>query len=372
MDARRLTVLQVLPALESGGVERGTLEVAAELVRRGHRSLVMSGGGRLVEPLERAGSRHLQWPIGRKSLRTLGLVRPLRRLLAQERVDIVHVRSRVPGWIVWRALQGMAPESRPALVTTVHGPYSKPWYSVVMVRGARIIAVSETIRDYIRANYPRVDMGRVRVIHRGVDRGEFPYGYRPPPAWLAAWAGDHPALAGRFVITLPARVTRWKGQEDLLRIVALLKQRGVPVHGLVAGGCEPRREEFLAELRAEAARLGLEHDVTFLGHRSDLREVMAVSNVVLSLSREPEAFGRTTIEALSLGVPVAGYDHGGVGEQLREVLPAGRIPPGDVEAAVDLLAGWHASPPAVPAGHRFTRARMLDETLRVYAEVAGP
>lgn len=370
MDARRLTVLQVLPALESGGVERGTLEVAAELVRRGHRSLVMSGGGRLVEPLERAGSRHLQWPIGRKSLRTLGLVRPLRRLLEQERVDIVHVRSRVPGWIVWRALQGMAPESRPALVTTVHGPYSKPWYSVVMVRGARIIAVSETIRDYIRANYPRVDMGRVRVIHRGVDRGEFPFGYRPPEAWLADWQRAHPGLAGRFVITLPARVTRWKGQEDFIRVITLLKGREIPVHGLVIGGYDQRRKEFAVELQRKVADAGLVDDISFLGHRGDLKEIMAVSHAVLSLSREPEAFGRTTIEALSLGVPVAGYAHGGVAEQLGAVLPEGLVPVGNIDEMADRLEHWWCSPPQVPHEHPFTLERMLNDTLQVYESLA--
>ena len=134
-----LTVLQVLPSLEGGGVERGTLEVAAELVRRGHRSLVISSGGRLVAALEQEGSRHFSWPLGRKSLITLGYILPLRRFMAEQRVDIVHVRSRMPAWVVWLAWRGMDPASRPRLVTTVHGLYSVSRYSAVMTWGERVI-----------------------------------------------------------------------------------------------------------------------------------------------------------------------------------------------------------------------------------------
>ncbi|MCB1818768.1 MAG: glycosyltransferase, partial [Gammaproteobacteria bacterium] len=157
MVQRKLTVLQALPALQSGGVERGTLEVAHHLVSRGHRSLVVSAGGGMVDRLTQEGSGHLTLPIGRKSLLTLRLVPALRRYLREQRVDVLHIRSRMPGWVAYLAWRGMDPATRPRLVSTVHGMYSVNAYSAVMTRGERVIAVSDTVRDYIAANYPRID-----------------------------------------------------------------------------------------------------------------------------------------------------------------------------------------------------------------------
>lgn len=366
-----LTVLQVLPALEAGGVERGTVEVARALVAAGHRALVMSAGGRLTAPLEACGATHLPWPLGRKRPGTLAYVWRLRRFLEQGRIDIVHARSRLPAWVAWLAVQGLAPGRRPHFLTTVHGPYTVNRYSAIMTRGERVIAISRMIRHYVLANYPGVEPWRVEVIHRGVDPAEFPHGYRPPPAWLERWRQEMPQLQGRRVVTLPARITRWKGQEDFLALLARLRARGLPVHGLLVGGAEPRREPFLRELERQAAVMDLGELLSFTGHRGDIREIMAVSDVVLSLSREPEAFGRTTLEALSLGVPVVGYDHGGVAEVLAEVFPTGRVPPGDIEAAAGRVAELLEARPVVPVTGAFTLERMLGATLALYERVAG-
>jgi glycosyltransferase involved in cell wall biosynthesis len=366
-----LTVVQMLPALDAGGVERGTLEVARHLVECGHRSIVISAGGRLVADLEAQGSEHIAWDVGAKRPGTLRWVRPLRRLLAERRVDILHLRSRLPAWIGYLAWRGLPAAGRPHLVTTVHGLYSVGRYSAVMTHGERVIAVSETVRDYVLTHYPRVDPACIRVIARGVDRADYPYGYRPPADWLAAWRAEHPHLAGQYVLCLPGRLTRLKGHADLIEVVDLLRRRGIPAHGLVVGGAHPRKRAYARETQARVAAAGLADAFTFTGHRADLREVMAASDVVLSLSATPESFGRTTLEALSLGRPVAGYCHGGVGEQLRKVLPAGCLPVGDREALTERLAQWHASPPTVPARHPYTLAAMLEATLDVYRELCG-
>ncbi|MDP2786949.1 MAG: glycosyltransferase family 4 protein [Pseudomonadota bacterium] len=379
-SARHLTVVQVLPALESGGVERGTLEVGKYLVDHGHRSIVISAGGRLVAQLEREGSEHLAWDVGRKSpLTLLRYVGRLRRYLRTEKVDILHVRSRMPAWVCYLAWRGMGvninPATRPHLVTTVHGPYSVNRYSAVMSRGERVIAISDMIVDYVRSNYPNVAPEHIRLIPRGVDPAQFPHGYRPSEDWLARWRTDYPELADRKVLTLPARITRWKGQEDFIQLMQQLVAaghdvHGPGVHGLIVGEAHPRRREFLDELKQQCRALGLEDHITFTGHRSDLKDIMAVSDIVLSLSREPEAFGRVTLEALSLGKPVIAYDHGGVHEQLAAILPAGAIPLGDIDAAAKKAAAWLAQPPEVPTQNPFTLARMLASTLDVYRELA--
>ncbi len=368
--AQRLTVVQMLPALESGGVEKGTLEVGKYLVDHGHRSIVISAGGRLVAQLEREGSEHIAWPVGAKRLSTLRYIWKVRELLAREQPDILHLRSRLPAWIGYRAWKGLSAGNRPHLVTTVHGPYTPGRYSSVMVRGERVIAISDMIRAYILKNYPWVDPAIIRIIPRGVDPQACPHGYQPPAEWLAKWNAQYPQLAGKYVITLPGRLTRWKGQEHLLRIIAGLKQRGLPAHGVLVGDAHPRKQYFADELHAQVRSMGLEKDITFTGHRSDMKEIMAVSDVVLSLSLDPEAFGRVSLEALTLGKPVAAYDHGGVAEQLAAVFPEGRAPVGDVAAVEQILARWYAQHPTVPAENPFTLERMLSSTLAVYKELA--
>lgn len=366
-----MKVLQVLPELNSGGVERGTLEVGRHLVSLGHQSLVVSHGGRLVERLEQEGSRHLTLPVHRKSLASLRQVAPFRALLAEEQPDILHLRSRAPAWIAWLAWRKMDPATRPRLVSTVHGFYSVNPYSKVMTRGERVVCISHAVRAYVTKNYPDVPEDRLRVIHRGADPAEFPFGYQPPAEWLAEWTADHPQLADRFVVLLPGRITRWKGHEDFLRIACALKERVPNFHGLIAGGPHPRKQAYYDEIRRKSTALGLDDHLTFLGHRNDLREVMAVSDVVISLSTDPEAFGRVTLEALTLGKPVAGYDHGGVGEQLAALLPAGAIPLGDHRAMADLLTSWAGEAPAPADPGPFTRDKMLGKLTSLYQELVA-
>ena len=363
---RRLTVLQVLPALHGGGVERSTLEVAAELVRHGHRSLVISGGGRLLPELLAAGSEHVCWPIGRKSPLTLRLVPRLRRLLLREEVDILHARSRLPAWVAWLAWRGMAADRGPHFITTVHGLNSVNAYSAVMLKGECVIAVSDSARDYLLRHYPRMPSERISVIHRGVDPAVFPPGYQPDAGWLADWYRQYPQLRNRYVLTLPGRISRRKGIEDFIEIIARLGVLGLPAHGLVVGDLPPGRRGADAALRSRIAAAGLAGAITLTGFRADVRDILAVSGVVLSLSRKPEAFGRTVNEALSLHVPVAGYAHGGVGEQLQRHFPAGAVPPGDTDAMVERLHEWYTCLPSMHGVRPYPLASMQDSTLRLY------
>jgi glycosyltransferase involved in cell wall biosynthesis len=333
-----MKVIQILPELNSGGVERGTLEVADYLVRNGHEAIVVSNGGRLVEQLEEFGARHITMPVHRKALGSLFQVKPFRKLLEQEMPDILHIRSRVPGWIAYLAWRKMNKATRPRLVSTVHGFYSVNRYSAVMTKGERVIAVSESIKQYILKNYPETPEGKITVIHRGVSPEHCPRGYTPDAAWLETWRAEHRQLKKKKVLLLPGRITRWKGQEDFIKLIAALRKGGMDAHGLIAGETHPKKREFETELRALAEELGVSADITFLGHRKDIREVMAVSDLVLSLSRDPEAFGRVTLEAMALGKPVVATSHGGAAEQLRVMFPQGLVAVGDAEALAVTVA----------------------------------
>jgi glycosyltransferase involved in cell wall biosynthesis len=365
-----MKVIQILPELNAGGVERGTLEIARHLVLRSHESLVVSNGGRLVAQLEDEGSRHIAMPVHRKSLASLAQILPMRRLLERERPDVIHIRSRVPGWITWLAWRGMDPQSRPRLVSTVHGFYSVNVYSSVMTKGERVIAVSNCIQAYIEENYPKTPHDSIRVIPRGIVLGGYSQQTKPDTAWLDTWTTQNPRLDGKVILLLPGRITRLKGHEDFFRLVAALKKQGHPVHGLIAGDTHPKKRAYLDELKAHVDGFGLTEDITFLGHRTDIREVMCISQIVCALSQQPESFGRTVLEALALGKPVVGYDCGGVGELLAEFFPLGKIPPGDVSGLVEATATIiRGCPVPGSVGEPFTIDCMCQATEAVYQEV---
>lgn len=365
-----MKVVQILPALNAGGVERGTLEIAARLVKEGHESIVISDGGRLVPDLEKAGSRHVAMPVHRKSLATLLQVAPMRRFLTKERPDIIHIRSRVPGWVTWLAWRGMDPATRPRLVSTVHGFYSVNRYSAIMTKGERVIAVSDSIREYILDSYPQTPVERIRVIPRGIEPGNYGVDFKPAAEWLEKWHAENHSLAGKIVFLLPGRITRLKGHEDFFGLIATLKQEGLPVHGLVVGDTHEKKRAYMDELRASVASQGIAGDVTFTGHRSDIREIMAVTDIVFALSQQPESFGRTVLEAMALGKAVVGYDCGGVGELLAGLFPEGKVPLGDKARLAEVTrAVIQSRPLPKPVGEPFTLEAMCGSTLALYQDL---
>jgi glycosyltransferase involved in cell wall biosynthesis len=210
----------------------------------------------------------------------------------------------------------------------------------------------------------------MEVIHRGVDPLRYHHDFKPSEDWQRSWLADFPNCRGKKTLVLPGRVTRLKGHDDFLRILAEMKIHGLSVHGLIVGGVAKRKEAYGRELQALRDQMGLSDDVTMTGSRDDLREILAWANLSFSLSSQPESFGRTVCEALSLGRPVIGYDHGGVGEQLKELLPEGRVPSGEWKAAAVLATKLLAESPRVAPNNEFLLDRMLEKTLRLYEGLA--
>lgn len=301
-----LTVMQLLPELNSGGVERGTVEMGRHLTRKGHKSFVVSGGGRLVDQLEREGSFHVRRNIGSKSPLALVHIWPLRQLIKKSRVSVLHLRSRMPAWIGYVAWLTLPKNDRPILVTTFHGFYSVNAYSAIMTKGDGVIAVSESIKKHIFEKYQRRD--NVRLIFRGVDAESF------NPAFVARERVDALYKAWNIdkkkpVLMLPGRLTRLKGQEFFLR--SLLHVNNSTFQAVLVGDTQDN-PGYTAELNEFIEKNNLTGRARLVGHCTDMPAAFTLADIVLSTSSlEPEAFGRTTVEAMAMGKPVIATAHGG-------------------------------------------------------------
>jgi glycosyltransferase involved in cell wall biosynthesis len=364
-----MKVMQLLPELNSGGVERGTLEIARALVAEGHESLVVSNGGRLVSQLEAEGSKHLTLAIHKKALSSLWQIRPLRQLIEQHQPDIVHVRSRVPAWLIHFALNGIPAERRPHLVSTVHGFYSINRYSAIMTQAEKVIAVSDSVVKYITDNYKNCPAQDIVRIYRGIDPAAFPHGYQPSAQWLNQTFKDFPELENKFLVCLPGRITRLKGHETLIGLVEKLQQHYPNLHAVIVGGADPKKAAYLKEMQENIQAKGLTEKITFVGHRSDIREWLAFSDVVLSLSNQAETFGRTALEALSVGTPVIGWNRGGVAEILSPLYPQGLIEVDDQAALFNTVKHHMDEPQEVKPVTIFSLKEMCDQTLNLYKQI---
>lgn len=361
-------ILQVLPALDAGGVERGTLEIAEAIQEAGWRALVASAGGRLVPALEATGARHITLPLATKS--PIGIWRnaaALTELVRAEQVSILHARSRAPAWSAWLA----ARRTGARFVTTYHGTYGegfpgKRLYNSIMARGDRTIAISLHIAGHIRATHGRDSL----VIPRGVDQRRFDPALVSPErvaALRAAW--DVPE--GAPVILLPARLTRWKGQGVLVEALADL-----PGAIAVLAGDPQGRAAYVAQLKAQAEARGVADRLRVPGHIADMPAALLAADVVVHASIEPEAFGRTVIEAQAMGRIIIAADLGGPRETVAHGVTGWLTPPGDALAlAAQIRAALAMTPEARCAMGETARrsaptmAAMQSATLALYREL---
>lgn len=357
-----MRIIQVLPALNAGGVERSTLEIAAAIGQAGHHSEVMSAGGMLVEELRALGTIHHDLPVGQKNPLVFRHVRALRRIF--QGADIVHARSRLPAWLCRLALRGM--RERPRFVTTLHGLNSVSRYSGVMVKSDHVIAVSETVARYWRQHYPMHAWPPVTVIPRGIDPQQYHPEFRPSRQWFADWYQQFPELQQHRQIVLVGRLSRLKGHQ---RFLEMLRELPEDVHGVIVGGEEAGREAYASEIRERVAHWQLQGRVHFTGHRSDSREIIAQSDVLVSLSQKPEAFGRTVLEALTLGTPVVAENQGGVAELLAHFYPKGAIAKPSPDALARACVQAMATAYKGPLEHPYTLQNMQNRTLDCYREI---
>jgi glycosyltransferase involved in cell wall biosynthesis len=310
-----MKILQVTAALNEGGVERGTIEMAAFIVAQGAESYVASNGGKLVAELEKSGGKHFLLPLAnRNPCAIIASALQLTKIIRENRIALVHARSRAPAWAALIACR----LTKTPMITTFHGTHKiqnrfKWLYNSVMVRGERVIAISEFIRAHIIENY-KVDPCRVDLAPRGFDPEKFnPEDFNQHD--LNEMKRTLGIKEGVLIITLPGRLTRWKGQTVFLQALGGIKD--LPWQALLIGGAG-KKIAYEDELKKLANDLGIAERVKFLGSQSDIARYYALSDVVVSASTEPEAFGRVAVEAQVMGKPIIASAHGGSLETVKD------------------------------------------------------
>lgn len=303
-----LNILQVTSALEQGGVERGTLEMASFIVSQGAKSFVASQGGRLVSLLESQGSTHFRLPLAwRNPLSILYSALNLKKIILREHISIVHARSRAPAWAALFACR----MTNTPFITTFHGTHRiqnrlKKLYNSSMVRGERVIAISHFIKNHIIENY-QVDPALIDVAPRGFNPAIFNPDLINQDA-VRVLKNSIGLPEGVPILSLPGRLTRWKGQ--VLFLNALAQVKDLPWRALIVGGAG-KKAAYLEELKSLTVKTGLSGRVFYIGDQPDIAPYYALSDVVISASTEPEAFGRVAVEAQAMRKPVIVSAHGG-------------------------------------------------------------
>lgn len=363
MRKQKLNILQILPSLNSGGVERGTVEVANFLKKSGYGSFVISAGGRLVENLEKNGTKHFCLKIGKKSLLTFLLIPKLINFFYTNNIDIVHVRSRFPAWIVYLALKFIKKEKKPNLVTSVHGFNSVSFYSSIMLKGDKVIVVSRSLLKFLNNHY-QFDKKKIHVIHRGVPK-EFNIEIdKTFLAWKENFYKEFNLNYNTKILLLPVRISKHKGIEFFLDLIFALKNKNIDVVGFIVG--EAKSSSYLKKINQRICHLDIQEKIFIPGYRSDIYNIMKISSITYSLSLLPEAFGRTVIESIRLGTPVLGFDHGGVGEQLKEIFPNGLVEVFNSQKLIKKTISYLDNRPKLKKVHSFVLEDMLKETIDVY------
>ncbi|MDD3774917.1 MAG: glycosyltransferase family 4 protein [Sulfurovaceae bacterium] len=357
-----MKIVQILPELNEGGVERGTMELSREFVKRGHESIVISCGGKLASQIEADGGRHIKIDVCKKNpFNSLWRVYQLHKVLQDLKPDIVHVRSRVPAWLTYFAKRGLDIK----IVSTVHGFNSVNFYSSIMTKADAVICVSNSIKEYIQEHYHTQDE-KITVIPRGIDLKLFNQN-NLDKQFIADFKKKY-GLDDKFIVSTVGRITQLKDIETFIRAIVIVKETIPQIKALIVGGVHIDKQNYFESLKDLVQELHLDDEVIFAGSQSKVAEIYMLSNVVVSASKKPESFGRSVAEAIAINTPVVATNHGGVRDIIKDGINGYLINVEDVnELAIKIIESKDLKFDGYKyITDNFSLGQMVKKTLKVY------
>ena len=357
-----MRIVQVIPELNEGGVERGVVELNREFVKKGIESFVISAGGKLENQINLDGGNHIKFDVCSKNIFTaFRRVKGLKKILKELKPDIIHVRSRVPAWLVYFANKSLNIK----VVSTVHGFNSVGFYSSIMQKADAVICVSNSIKEYIQKHY-QTNENKITVIPRGIDLELF----NPKnidETFIENFKKEF-NLKDKFIVSSVGRVTQLKDYETFIKAIMLVKKEIPNIVGLIVGGVRSDKEDYLNSLKILLKELNLEENIIFTGSQSKIEQIYALSDVIISSSKKPESFGRAVAEAICMNKPVIATNHGGVKDIIIENINGFFFEVGDDKklAANILKSRTLKFDGYAYISNNFSLGNMVNKTLEVY------
>lgn len=333
-------------------------DLACALQRTGEcHNTVLSPANALVSRLRASGAEHLL--CRRPTLfNCWAEVQRLRKHINKNRPDIIQVYSAKAAALAWAACKKTAFTPKPHCIGVMTGFPQSGLLSTFWKKCDTFITTSKHLRKHLLAgllsNYRKV----LCLVPYGVNDSLCYPEFRHTEKHRAQWVSVHPEAAKRLTLCLPGAISPLHGLEDLIPILTELLRHGIPTHAYIAGDSRKADPHYAESLKQAFAMANLSEHISWIGARPDMREVMCACDITLSLNRRPSSCDRAILEALALGCPVVGYDHGVVGEMLEAFLPEGRVAPNTPASVADTLMQWHTYPPAtveeIPYPYRLT------------------
>lgn len=353
-------IVQLIPELNQGGVERVVAQTTEGLIQRGHKVTVISNGGKMVSQIEKSGGQHIQFDVCSKNPLTFFIrVLKLKTILLKLSPDILHAHSRVPAWLAWFANKTL----RRPFVTSVHGFNSVSRYSKIMTKGDRVICSSHPVKAYIQQHYQTAD-AKIDVVHPGVDPDEFNPDHIDH-AWIAEFKNQHD-INNKKIITSIGRITDLKDFPTFIKAIGLYSQENPNTVGLIIGSIRSNKQELFSELKQLVANLNLETHIRFITDGARMPEIYALSDVIVSCSKKPESFGLTLVEALAMGTPVIATRHGGPLDIIQEGINGLFFEPQNTEELAHRLRSAQSIILSEQTQQRFGTTRMIEATETIY------
>ena len=357
-----MRIVQIIPELNEGGVERGVVELNRVFVKKGIESFVISAGGKLENQINIAGGNHVKFDVCSKNIFTaFSRVKGLKKILKEIKPDIIHVRSRVPAWLVYFANKKLNIK----VVSTVHGFNSVGFYSSIMQKSDAVICVSNSIKEYIQKHY-KTSENKITVIPRGIDLELF-NPKKIDETFIENFKKEF-NLKDKFIVSSVGRVTQLKDYETFIKAILLVKKEIPNIMGLIVGGVRSDKEDYLNSLKSLIKELDLEENIIFTGSQSKIEQIYALSDVVISSSKKPESFGRAVAEAICMNKPVIATNHGGVKDIIIENENGFFFEVGnDKELANNILKSKKLNFDGYGyISNNFSLGNMLNRTIKVY------